>query len=149
MIETSIVLFKGNLLSELDLILIYFSSQSSQFLVIDLIKYMVLFHSSPYFFIFSVDSRNQHEILISINLFKVSIYFTENKVQGIYTINFYVFRTFRRHISNIVHKIFLYDFSSILILFRSKFSILIISFKSNMFGFLGSYLCVLQVIFFH
>ena len=42
---------------------------------------------------------------------------------------FYVFQIFDRYISNVVNKNFLYDFSSILILFGSKFVILIKSSK--------------------
>ena len=50
----SIVLFRGNLSSELNLIFIYFSSQLSVFFVINLIKSLILPHSTSYFFIFSL-----------------------------------------------------------------------------------------------
>ena len=48
----SIVLFRGNLSSELNLISIYFSSQLSVFFVINLIKSLIWPHSTPYFFVF-------------------------------------------------------------------------------------------------
>ena len=45
---------RGNLSSKLNLIFIYFSSYSFQFLVIDLIKLLILIHRSLYFLIFSL-----------------------------------------------------------------------------------------------
>ena len=44
------------------------------------------------------------KIPTSVSFFKVSIYFAENKVQRIYTVNFYILSIFYRHISNIVNK---------------------------------------------
>ena len=54
MVGISIVLLRGNSSSELSLIFIYFSSQSSEFLVIDLMKSLILIRSSSYFLIFSL-----------------------------------------------------------------------------------------------
>ena len=74
--------------------------------------------------------KNKTKILIFID-FKISICISENNVQRIYTINFYVFRNFDRDISNIVNNKFLHNFSSILILFGSKKFLLIISLKKH------------------
>ena len=57
-------------------------------------------------------------------MFKVSIHVVENKVQEIYNINFYVFSIFYCHVSKILDKNVLYDLLSNLILFGTKFSIL-------------------------
>ena len=81
-LRISIVLLGGNSRSELSLIFIYFWSESSEFLVINLIKSLNLPHSSYLLF----------PLIISINFFKVFIYFFEKKVQRIDTMNFYGFR---------------------------------------------------------
>ena len=52
MLGTIVILFRGNSSSELNLIFIYFSSKSSEFSVIDLIKSLILLQSSSYLFIF-------------------------------------------------------------------------------------------------
>ena len=52
MIGTSIVLFRCNSSSQLNWLFRYFSSYSYEFLVINLIKYLVLLHSSSIFFYF-------------------------------------------------------------------------------------------------
>ena len=45
MLQISIVLFGGNLLSEKILMIKYFSSESSEFLTNDLIKSLIFIHS--------------------------------------------------------------------------------------------------------
>ena len=67
----------------------------------------------------------EKKTLISIIMFKVSIHVIENKGQEIYTIKSYVFSIFYCHVSKIVNKNVLYDFLSNLILFGTKFSIVI------------------------
>ena len=49
-----IFLFRHNSSPELSLIFKYFSSKSSEFLVIELIKSLILFQSSSYFLIFAL-----------------------------------------------------------------------------------------------
>ena len=52
-VGTCIILFRGNSSSKLNLIFVNFSSKSSEFLVNDLIKSLILIHSSLYYLIFS------------------------------------------------------------------------------------------------
>ena len=60
MVGMSTVLFRGNSSSELNLIFVYFLSYSSEFLVIDLIKSLILVHSSPFFiFLFAFINREK------------------------------------------------------------------------------------------
>ena len=73
----SIVLFTGNSSSELNLIFIYFLSQSSEFLFIDRIKSLILLQSSSYFLISSLLSLER---------------------------TFYVFQVFDHHIPNVINK---------------------------------------------
>ena len=54
MVGISTVLFRGNSSSELNLIFTYFSSQSSEFLDIDLIKSLILIQNSSYFLFVSL-----------------------------------------------------------------------------------------------
>ena len=114
--------FSGRFSLELTLTFIYFSSQSSELLVIDLIKSMILLCSSSYFkSVFAFISRDYCQIFIFVSFFNVTTYFIHNKVQRFYT--------FRYHKTNVINKNALYDFWSILILFRSRFFILIMSSK--------------------
>ena len=52
MLGISIVLFKSNSFSEINLIFIYFSSKSSEFLLIDPIRSLIMLQSFSYFLIF-------------------------------------------------------------------------------------------------
>ena len=104
MIRMFIVLFRDNSSSKSNLIFICFSSPSSGFLVIDLIKSLILLQILHIFYFFTSIKRHYRKILIFINLFKVSIHFADNKVQKTYTINFYIFRIFDCHIPNVVNK---------------------------------------------
>ena len=104
MIRMFIVLFRDNSSSESNLIFICFSSPSSEFLVIDLIKSLILLQILHIFYFFTSIKRHYRKILIFINLFKVSIHFADNKVQKTYTINFNIFRIFDCHIPNVVNK---------------------------------------------
>ena len=105
MIRMFIVLFRDNSSSKSNLIFICFSSPSSEFLVIDLIKSLILLQILHIFYYFFTSiKRHYRKILIFINLFKVSIHFADNKVQKTYTINFYIFRIFYSHIPNVVNK---------------------------------------------
>ena len=104
-------MFRGNSSSELNFIFIYFLSKNIAIdlisywpiLAIDLIKSLILLHSSSYFLIFSMLSF-QRQVLIFINFFKASIHFAENKVQNIYSISFDIFQIFYCYISNKVNK---------------------------------------------
>ena len=104
MIRMFIVLFRDNSSSESNLIFICFSSPSSEFLVIDLIKSLILLQILHIFYFFTSIKRHYRKILIFINLFKVSIHFVDNKVQKTYTINFNIFRICDCHIPNVVNK---------------------------------------------
>ena len=104
MIRMFIVLFRDNSSSESNLIFICFSSPSSEFLVIDLIKSLILLQILHIFYFFTSIKRHYRKILIFINLFKVSIHFADNKVQKTYTINFNIFRIFDCHLPNVVNK---------------------------------------------
>ena len=104
MIRMFIVLFRDNSSSESNLIFICFSSPSSEFLVIDLIKSLILLQILHIFYFFTSIKRHYRKILIFINLFKVSIHFADNKVQKTYTINFNIFRICDCHIPNVVNK---------------------------------------------
>ena len=109
----SIVLFRGNLSSELNLIFIYFSSQLSVFFVINLIKSLILPHSTSYFFIFSLlplvgNSINDLFQLISLEyLFTLLIMIYKGFTLLILTyfayFTYYVIFTYF-YISNIVSK---------------------------------------------
>ena len=114
--------FSGRFSLELTLTFIYFSSQSSELLVIDLIRSMILLCSSSYFkSVFAFISRDYCQIFIFVSFFNVTTYFIHNKVQRFYM--------FRYHKTNVINKNALYDFWSILILFGSRFFILIMSSK--------------------
>ena len=104
MIRMFIVLFRDNSSSKSNLIFICFSSPSSGFLVIDLIKSLILLQILHIFYFFTSIKRHYRKILIFINLFKVSIHFVDLKVQKTYTINFNIFRIFDCHIPNVVNK---------------------------------------------
>ena len=104
MIRMFIVLFRDNSSSKSNLIFICFSSPSSEFLVIDLIKSLILLQILHIFYFFTSIKRHYRKILIFINLFKVSIHFADNKVQKTYTINFNIFRICDCHIPNVVNK---------------------------------------------
>ena len=56
MLQISIVLFGGNLLSEKILMIKYFSSESSEFLTNDLIKSLIFIHSYFYYNTFLIFS---------------------------------------------------------------------------------------------
>ena len=75
-LETSIVLFKGNFSSQLNLIFIYFLSYSSEILVIDPIKSLILLHSSSYFLIFSLLSLAGTSVKYSFPLISSKYPFT-------------------------------------------------------------------------
>ena len=91
MLGISTIFFRGYLLFELNLIFIYFPSSSSEFLVTDLIKPLILLHSSSYFYISSFLSWLGTSVKYLFLL--------------IYTINFYIFRIFYCYISNIKIKL--------------------------------------------
>ena len=65
--------------------------------------YSIVLHVFLIFFFFALISRNYRQIFIFIKFWKVSIHFAENKVQRIYTINFYMFRIFDSYVSNVVN----------------------------------------------
>ena len=140
MVGISIVLFRGNSSSQLNLFFIYFHHNHLRFQLLTYI-YLVLVRSSSYCFIFSLLSlvRTSVKYLRLQNANHVS----ENKVQR--TISFYEFLD--RRISNIANKNFLYGFSSILILLRLKFSLLITSLKKQQVPFFISISLILLLIF--
>ena len=105
-VQISSIFFKGKSSSELKLIFIYFSSLLSRLLVFDLIRSLIFLHSPSNFFnVFLLNSRNQHQIFLSITFFSVPIYFI-NKIQRIYTINFYTITQFTLLGLNIYKNIF-------------------------------------------
>ena len=70
MAGSSIALFRDNLSSELNLIFIYFSSNSSKFLVIDFFKSLILINSFSYFLVLPLFSLSR----TSFNFFFPLIY---------------------------------------------------------------------------
>ena len=112
MVGILIHLFRGNLSSELNLIFIYFLLQSSEFLVFDLIFSLLWLVGNSVKYLFPLISSKYPFTLLKIKHRR-----------------FYIFPIFYRHVSNVVIRMFLYDFSSILILFGSKLFTLIISLK--------------------
>ena len=142
MVGISIVLFRGNSSSQLNLFFIYFHHNHLRFQLLTYI-YLVLVRSSSYCFIFSLLSlvRTSVKYLRLQNANHVS----ENKVQRTNTISFYEFLD--RRISNIANKNFLYGFSSILTLLRLKFSLLITSLKKQQVPFFISISLILLLIF--
>ena len=104
---------------------------------------LILLHSPSYILIFSLLSLVGASIkyLFSLFSFKVSIHVSENKVQRIYTINFWIFWTFYRHISSRVNKnIFVWLFIYFNIIHIKIFHIDIQWLKRNMFGSFCLYL---------
>ena len=142
MVGISIVLFRGNSSSQLNLFFIYFHHNHLRFQLLTYI-YLVLVRSSSYCFIFSLLSL----VKTSVKYLRLqnANHVSENKVQRTNTISFYEFLD--RRISNIANKNFLYGFSSILTLLRLKFSLLITSLKKQQVPFFISISLILLLIF--
>ena len=121
----------GNSSSKLNLIFIYFIFQSSEFIVINLIKSLLLIHSYPYFFIFSLLWLVGTSVNYLFPLISSKYPFTLLKIR----FTFYVVQIFYRHISIIVNKnifAWLFIFFNIIGIKIFKSIILMISISLNL-----------------
>ena len=106
---------------------------------------MILIHSSSCFLIFPLPSfvGTSVKYIFPLISWKVSIHESQNKVQRICTMNFYIFFDF--YISNMVNKNI--SIWILIMLFRSKFSISIISLKKQYVRFFMFIYLTLLLIF--
>ena len=91
------LVFYSNLSSELNLVFMKafpYSPASPAFIV--LIRYLIFIQNftviCQYFFVFVCKSKSK--VFISITLFHISIYFTNNEIQWIYTMNIFMITNF-------------------------------------------------------
>ena len=91
-------------------------------------------------------------MLFLLFFFKLSIHFTENKLQKICTISFYIFQIFYCHISNVVNKnifVLFCSFSLTVTLIRTKFFKLIKSLRKYYVQFFYVYIFDFITIFYN
>ena len=91
------------MLSKLILIFKYFLSWSSEFLILDLFKSLIVLHSSSYFFFFTLLVGTSVKYLFLLFYSKYVFTFLKGRYKGFPLYIFYVFRIFYRHISNLVN----------------------------------------------
>ena len=126
--------------SKVNSICIYFSSQLSELLslllckrlVTDLLRSLIVEQFFIHFqCVSALISRTQQQIFTPITFLNVPIYFIDKKIKKLHTI--------WRHVFNVVNKNTLFDFWSILILFRSRFFISIMSSRKKYMRFLKKF----------
>ena len=97
-------LFKCKLLADLNLICMYFLSYLPGLSFIFSIVSLILLQGSVYFVNISLFLSLEAKIFISIFFFNVSIYFVNNKLRRIYTINtFIVINNFYCDVPNVIN----------------------------------------------
>ena len=131
MLQIFNILFKGRLSSKFNLIFMKsFPYSPSLLLFINLIRYLILFQSSVYFFNTFLFSSIEAKVTCLFPLLSSMYPCTSHIIRyRVYTVNFYIIRIFPIVLTNVINISVLYDFLSIFSKFGSKFLILIISSK--------------------